>query len=242
MFRCRRRPGFFRIAIFTRLTTHRATLLIAVARATADDLVALYGARTDRIRVIPNGVTPDAAPSTVPREPFILAVGEFESRKRIMELIRGFRAYRDGAPPDPPPCDLVLVGSGGSQADDVAAAADDHVRLTGFIDDAALADLYRRATLPAFPSSYEGSACRPRRWPTVARLVAQNSSLIEVGGDAAIPLEDPSADGIARALTDTLSDRDALAARGDRSRHHAQMFDWDDVARRTLDVYRETMR
>jgi len=239
-------PGFFRryARIFTRLTTRRATRLIAVSRATADDLVALYGARAERIRVIPNGVTPDAAPSTVPREPFILAVGEFEPRKRIMELIRGFRTYRDGAPEDPPPCDLVLVGSGGSQADEVAAMADDNVRLTGFIDGAALADLYRRATLLAFPSSYEGfglpvAEAMAHGCPV---LVAQNSSLIEVGGDAAIPLDDPSADGIARALTDALSDRDALAARGDRSRHHAQMFDWDDVARRTLDVYREAMR
>ncbi len=238
-------PGFFRryARLFTRLTSRRAKRLICVSQATADDLVQLYRAPADRIRVIPNGVDPDTAPVTTSRDPVILAVGEFEPRKRILELIEGFHAYRDAAPDDPPPCDLVLVGSGGSQAEEVARAAGDHVRLTGFVDDAALADLYRRATLLAFPSSYEGfglpvAEAMAHGCPA---LVAQNSSLVEVGGDVAIPLTDPSPTGIARALTDALSDRDALAARGERSRHHARMFDWDDIARRTLDVYREAV-
>lgn len=239
-------PGFFRryARIFTRLSTRRARRVIAVSQATADDLIDLYGASADRLRVIPNGVHPDASPATAPREPFVLAVGEFEPRKRIMELIAGFTAYRVDAPADPPPCDLVLVGSGGSQADAVRAAATDNVVLTGFVAGEALNDLYRRATLLVFPSSYEGfglpvAEAMAHGCPV---LVAQNSSLVEVGGEAAIPLDDPTADGIARALTDALADRPALAARGERSRDHARMFDWDEVARATLDVYREAAR
>ncbi len=239
-------PGFFRryARIFTRLSVRRARRIIAVSRATADDLVDLYGAPAGRLRVIPNGVHPDRAPSDLPREPFVLAVGEFEPRKRIMELIAGFAAYRADAPADPPPCDLVLVGSGGSQAEAVRAAATDHVVLTGFVAGEALSDLYRRATLLVFPSSYEGFGlpvveAMAHGCPT---LVAQNSSLVEVGGDVAIPLDDPTADGIARALTDALWDRAALSARGERSRDHARMFDWDAVARATLNVYREAAR
>lgn len=236
-------PGFFRryARIFTRLTARRAARIVAVSQATADDLIALYRVPADRVQVIPNGVEADATPAMAPREPFILAVGEFEPRKRIMELVAGFTAYRANAPSDPPPCDLVLVGSGGSQADEVRAAATDHVTLTGFLAGDALPDLYRRATLLVFPSSYEGfglpvAEAMAHGCPA---LVAQNSSLVEVGGDAAIPLDDPTASGIAEALTDVLADREALAARGERSRDHARLFDWDDVARRTLDVYRE---
>lgn len=236
-------PGFFRryARIFTRLTTRRARRLITVSTATADDLATLYGAARDRIRVIPNGVVPDPAPTSGPRDPIVLAVGEFEPRKRIMELVAGFARYRNAAPEDPPPCDLVLVGSGGSQAEEVAAAAGDHVTLTGFVDDAELIDLYRRATLLVFPSSYEGfglpvAEAMAHGCPA---LVAQNSALVEVGGEAAIPLTDPTTEGIATALTTALADRDSLAARGERSRDHARRFDWDTIARATLDVYRE---
>ena len=73
-------------------------------------------------------------------------------------------------------------------------------------------------------------------------LVKRNSSLPEVGGDAALYIDEPTADGIARALTETLADRVALAARGEASRAHVSQFAWSHVAEQTLAVYREAMR
>lgn len=238
-------PGLFRryARLATRLTARRSRLLITDSSATADDLTDLYGTPPQRMRVVPIGVHPDTRPSTDPREPFILAVGEFEPRKRILELIAGHERYLATAPADPPPCRLVVVGSGGVDEPVAHAAAGLGVTFAGFVDHDELHDLYRRATLLVYPSRYEGFGL-----PVIEAmshgcpaLVAQNSSLIEVGGSVAIPLDDTTIPGIAQSLTEVLADRAALAELGRRSREHAASFDWDGVARRTLDVYREAI-
>ncbi len=238
-------PAFFRryARLATRITARRSTRVITDSAATARDLTDLYGTPAARLRPVPIGIPPDVAPDDGPREPFILAVGEFEPRKRILELIEGHARYLEDAPPAPEPCRLVVVGAGGSQEDAVRAAAGPWVTLTGFVDDDTLHDLYRRASLLVYPSRYEGFGLPVLEAMAhgCPALVAQNSSLVEVGGDVAIPLDDPTPAGIAAALTATLADRAALAERGRRSRDHAATYDWDGVARRTLDVYREAI-
>lgn len=239
-------PGFFRryARIATRVSAARARSIIAVSAATAADLVSLYRVDADRITVIPNGVDPDVAPASGPREPFILAVGEMEPRKRILELIAAHRRYLAGASAQPPPCRLVIVGSGGSQADAVRAAAGPEVTLTGFVSDEVLHDLYRRATLLVYPSSYEGFGLPVLEAMAhgCPALVAQNSSLVEISGDVAIPLADATVEGIAEALDSQLVDRQALRERGERSRAHAARYDWSHVAADTIARYRETIR
>lgn len=238
-------PPFFRryARVFTRRSVRRARRIITVSDSTGRDLAELYGVPVAKLRTIPNGVELDAAaPRT--REPFILAVGELEPRKRIPELIAGHRAYFRAAPADPAPCRLVIVGAGGSDETRAHGLAGPECEMLGRVDDATLADLYRSATLLVYPSSYEGFGlpvleAMAHGCPV---LIARNSSLPEVGGDEALYLDDAGADAIARALGAALADRPALAARGTRSVARAARFGWDRVARETLDVYRELAR
>jgi glycosyltransferase involved in cell wall biosynthesis len=72
-------------------------------------------------------------------------------------------------------------------------------------------------------------------------LLARNSSLPEVGGDVALYLDDPSPEGIARALEEALSDRPALASRGEAGRARSAGFSWDAAAAGTLAAYREAI-
>jgi glycosyltransferase involved in cell wall biosynthesis len=235
-------PAFFRryARLFTRRSVRRARLVITDSDATGRDLTELYGVPSAKLRTIPIGVEPDRAPPRT-REPFVLAVGELEPRKRIAELVDGHRRYFAEAPAHPPPCRLVIVGTGGADEGRVRAMAGPECDMLGRVDDATLTGLYRTATLLAYPSAYEGFGlpvleAMAHGCPV---LVARNSSLPEVGGDAAIYLDDPTPEGIAGALTGILADRGALADRGQRSVAHAGRFGWDRVARETLDVYRE---
>ena len=237
-------PAFRRYArLFTRRSVRRARAVVTDSDATGRDLIELYGVPAAKLRTIPIGVEPDvAAPRE--REPFVLAVGEFEPRKRIPELIDGHRAYFRDAPADPPRCRLVIAGAGGSGESRAGEMAGPECDLLGRVDDATLADLYRTATMLVYPSSYEGFGlpvleAMAHGCPV---LIARNSSLPEVGGDAAQYLDDPTPAGIARALTEVLADRPALAARGERSRARAARFTWHAVARETLDVYRAIAR
>jgi len=75
-------------------------------------------------------------------------------------------------------------------------------------------------------------------------LCARNSSLIEIGGASAIFIddEDVTPEGIAAALTAALSDRRALAERGEAGREQAARYSWPAAATATRDVYRQALR
>jgi alpha-1,3-rhamnosyl/mannosyltransferase len=73
-------------------------------------------------------------------------------------------------------------------------------------------------------------------------LVARNSALVEVGGDAALYLDDATPDGIASALAAALADREALRRRGEAGRVQATRFTWPAAAAATRRAYRDAMR
>ncbi len=228
---------------FARRSVKRAARVIAVSELTSRDLQELYGVPPERIRVVPNGVHPDSRPPG-PREPIILSVGIREPRKRIGMLVEGHALYMDAAPADPVPCRLVVVGGPGGDEERVRAAAGSGCEIRGFVRREELLDLYRRATLLAYPSSYEGFGL-----PVVEAmahgcpvLCARNSSLIEIGGRSAIFLDDVSPESIAAALTAALADRRALAERGEAGREEAARYSWPASATATRDVYRQAMR
>jgi glycosyltransferase involved in cell wall biosynthesis len=228
---------------FARRSVKRAARVIAVSESTSHDLQALYGVPPERIRVVPNGVHPDTRPPG-PREPIVLSVGIREPRKRIGALVEGHALYWASAPQDPPPCRLILVGGPGGDEERVQAAAGPGCEIRGFVRREELLDLYRRATLLAYPSSYEGFGL-----PVVEAmaagcpvLCARNSSLIEIGGRSAIFLDDVSPEGIAKALSEALADREALLARGQAGREEASRYSWPASATATRDVYRQAMR
>lgn len=236
--------GFRRYARrFARRSVRTAVRVIAVSESTARDLQELYGVPPERLRVVPNGVHPDTRPPG-PREPFVLSVGIREPRKRIAELIEGHAIYLRTAPADPPPCRLIVVGGDGGDEERIRAVAGPGCEIRGFERREELLDLYRRATLLAYPSAYEGFGL-----PVVEAmahgcpvLCARNSSLIEIGGRSAIFLDDVTPEGIAAALSEVLADREALAERGEAGREEAARYSWPASATATRDVYRQALR
>jgi glycosyltransferase involved in cell wall biosynthesis len=225
-----------------RRSVRRAARVIAVSESTSRDLRELYAVPPARLRVVSNGVDPDTRPPG-PREPFILSVGVLEERKRIAELAAGHALYLAAAPPDPPPCRLVIVGGSGGDEARVRAAAAPECEFRGFIRREELLDLYRRAALLAYPSAYEGFGLPVAEAMAAGCpvLCARNSSLIEVGGRAAIFLDDVTPEGIARALSEALADREALARRGEEGRAEAARYSWPAAATATRDVYRQAL-
>ena len=227
---------------FARRSVRRAARVIAVSESTASDLRELYGVPPERIRVVANGVHPDTRPPT-PREPMVLSVGIREPRKRIGVLVEGHALYYASAPAEPPPCRLVVVGGPGGDEERVRAAAGPGCEIRGFIRREELLDLYRHATLLVYPSAYEGFGL-----PVVEAmaagcpvLCARNSSLIEIGGRSALFLDEVTPEAIAAALADALSDRGALAERGEAGREEAGRYSWPASATATRDVYRQAL-
>ncbi len=238
-------PRGFRLwaSLLGRRSAGRARLVMATTGAGARDIEEIYGVPRERIHVVHLGSTPDDQVLRHGREPFILAVGEFEPRKRVLDLMDGHDRYFASTPAEPPICRLVIAGAGGSQAAAAHARRGLGCDLLGFIDDEDLHDLYRRATLFVSLSAYEGFGL-----PIVEAmahgcpvLVADNSSQAEVAGEGAFLIRDPSPNAVAARLSEVLADREALARRGEAARERAAHLSWTATARGTAEVWREAL-
>lgn len=229
--------------LFARRSVRTARRVIAVSEATAADLRELYRVPDARIRVVSNGVERDRRPP-VEREAFILSAGIMEPRKRIPLLAAAHARYWEAAPPENR-CRLVIVGGDGGDEANVRAVAGPGCEIRGFVHRDELVDLYRRATLLVYPSRYEGfgipvAEALAHGCPV---LCAHNSSLIEIGAEAALFVaeDDMTVDGLADAITRALADRDELERRGRLGRQQVERYSWTATATATRDVYRRAL-
>ena len=226
--------------LITRLAARSAQRIICPSQATADDVVARYGAEPARIRVIPDapGLPQRALSWRRPGTPYVIAVGDLRAKKNLAALITAFAAARAAGAPH----ELVLAGTdGGQEARLRAQAAGLPVDFTGYVDDARLDALIAGADLLVHPSLYEGFGlvileAMARGTPVLA---ARATALPETGGDAAVYFEPGDPGDLAAQLTSLLGNpghRASLAAAG---RERAAAFSWAATARATADVYRE---
>jgi len=235
----------------------RADAVIAVSDFTRRETEAICPASRGKVHVIHHGVRrvfrpldeterhTEHAAGGLPQR-YILAVGTVEPRKNLDLLLEAMGLLRrDGVFSD---VGLVVAGARGWLADETEqqlaeAQRSGWVVRLGYVPDEALRRLYCGASALAFPTRYEGfglpaleaMACG---LPVVCSKVA---SLPEVVGDAAILVEDPSADAFADSLKRVLADEALAADLRRRGLDRAAGFTWEKAARETLDLYRHVV-
>ena len=215
-----------------------ADLVIAVSAFTASQVEEYLRVPGSRIRVVHHGVIQRQIPD-LPREKIVLCVGAIQRRKNQAMLIRAFRAL-------PEEWTLILAGSQGYEAAEAVreaanSPAANRIRITGYLTDEQIGDLYARAAIFAFPSLDEGFGM-----PALEAMAAgipviagNRSALPEVCGDAAELIDPSSEDDFASALLRLATDetrRAELVALGLR---RAAQFKWEKAVADTLSVYRE---
>lgn len=243
----------------TRLAVRRATRIIADSRATHDDLRDLLHVPSERIRVVPLGLSAvfqprhDRAGWQAVQEryglpgAFLVYVGRLEPRKNVDGIIQGYALARERWGVTMP---LVLMGKLSWMYEDTLRlparlGIEDHVRIvTNFVADADLPYIYSRASALIFPSLYEGFGLPILEALACGTLVvtSTSSSMPELAGGLGVLVDprDPSAiaAGIDRVLVDT-----ELRARVAREGPEwARQFTWERTARETIAVYEEAMR
>lgn len=244
------------LELTTRWAVYAARRLIVVSEATGRDLVGFYGAAPEKITVIYEAASSRTTPS--PTEigavqaacgllrPYALYIGSIQPRKNLERLIIAYFRLCARGQAD---WDLVLAGAPGWLSDGIYRCAAqsglaDRIHFTGYLPEADRAALLQGARLFCYPSLLEGFGLPvlEAQLAGIPVMTANNSSLPEVAGDAALLVDPEDIDAIADAMLRLSRDenlRQRLIAAG---HENVKRFSWQDAAQKTLAVLEQAAR
>ena len=241
-----------------RLAAQHAALILTVSYAAKASIVDKLGVKADQVIVTYEAASQIYQPIGEQAQlnpirhkyklttEFILALGSADRRKNMATLLAAFAHLPDALRAR---YHLSIIWTHPCLSAEIAAQVQqlgltEQVHFLEHVPTADLALLYNAATLFAFPSRYEGfglplleaMACGT---PVVA---ADNSSIPEVAGDAALlfPADDP--DLMATAMLRALSEPELHATLRHKGVQRAAQFSWRSCAQQTLAAYRHCLQ
>ncbi|HMN99030.1 MAG TPA: glycosyltransferase family 1 protein [Miltoncostaeaceae bacterium] len=220
-----------------------ATLVLVPSQETAGDVIRLAGVDPGRVRTVPLGVPPAAAPEgDAPHEPYVLYAGAVEPHKNAALAIEAIAAA-------PPGVRLVMAGPWSARRASrlrghaAPVGARGRIDWLGYVPAARLAALRAGAVAVLVPSRKEGFGfpVLEAMAAGVPVLASATPALREVGGDAAaayLPTADAGAWAreIARLAEAPAGERARLA---DAGRRRAAAFTWARTAEGLVAAHRE---
>ena len=239
-----------------RWITNRSDRVIACSAYMREQIADIFSVPERRVAVIPNGIDPGDLPVGEEGELQRLR-GEFAAPEEKLVLLIGRLVYEKGfqialeAMPeliDRVPGTRFLVAGSGTHEQELKKQASDlglmeHGTFLGWIGDDVLHLLYRIADVCVVPSIYEpfGLVALEAMASGCPCIVADTGGLREVvpHGEVGLRFRTRDPEELGRMMERVLTDS-ALTARlvADAS-EHVLRFDWNDVARRTAEVYEE---
>jgi glycosyltransferase involved in cell wall biosynthesis len=232
-----------------------ADWIVAVSHASREHYLKVFPHfPEDRIRVIyqcsrfasgnMEGKRPKALEGFTP-DTFWLNVGTVEPRKNQRRLAQAYARYLAlGGKPMP----LVLAGGKGWLMDDFQAHLNelgivDKVFMTGYVSDEELTWLYQNCYANLYPSLFEGFGLPVLEGMQfgAATLASNNSSIPEVGGDAAMLLDATDIDAWTHAMLTLVKDNELRSNMKTAARRQAGKFDWAASCSQLLDLYSEAV-
>ena len=231
-----------------------AKIIIAVSEFTKREMLKVYQARAEKIKVVYNGFNADLYRQAEDQalinqalrqygiaKPYIFYVGRLEKKKNTARLVEAFALLKQKFPAWPH--QLVLAGQAGLGYDEIKYVIEEFdlendIIITGWIPEADLPYLYQAAALFVLPSLYEGfgiplleaMACG------VPIAAAQAAAIPEVAQDAAELFNPLDKNDLAETMAEILSDRrlaDELVKRGLK---RVKDFSLEKCARETVKV------
>lgn len=219
-----------------------ATKLIAVSKATKEDLVKRIGIDPSKVEVVYEGFDKNLfIPTKNDRlvnslMPYFLFVGTVQPRKNLERLIIAFSQLMTKD------LRLIIVGQRGWLSDEIyklpkQLGIEDKVKFLGYVPDKDMPVLYSRAIALVFPSLFEGfglpileaQACG------CPVLTSNISSMPEVAGKGAVYIDPYSIDDIVKGM-------ERVKREGERVKliqagfENVKRFSWEKCVRETLKV------
>jgi glycosyltransferase involved in cell wall biosynthesis len=175
---------------------------------------------------------------------YILSVGSIQPRKNLPRLIRAFAALcRDNNFHQFPT--LVVVGKRAWLYEETLEAAEnsrvrEQILFTDYVPEDDLPALYTGATCFVYPSYFEGFGIPPLEAmrcgaPTIT---GNRTCFPEIIGDGGLMVDTLDERAILNAILKIFSDPNLRAELSEKGIRRANLFDWRDTARQTLQVYK----
>lgn len=219
---------------------HRVAHWITPSEWTKSELIDLVGIPNTDVTVVPHGVSSflscgEPSPRAL-REPYVIAVGTVEPRKRYDLLLDAYERMT-------PRPELVVVGEAGWNT----ATLQERLRSTDGVtwldraSDAGINRLLSNALALAIPSLAEGFGlgaleAMARGTPVVSSGLG---ALTEVTGDAAIVPDRDDPESWVEALEAVVHDESRWQVCSEAGVRRAREFTWREAAYRTAEVYRQ---
>lgn len=226
--------------------------IVADSAATADALKAQFPSCGDKLSIIYPGLTSIggvAIPKNLSQfgidRPYILFVGTLEPRKNLLRLLQAYAALPETTRQQ---FLLVLAGGQGWRLGDLKGhmaelQIESSVRLTGYVSDTDLAQLYGHARFLAMPSLYEGFG-----FPIIEAnamgipvLTSNTSSMPEVAAKAGILVDPNDVLSIRNGLENLATDEVLHARLSGNARPNAARFRWAESARQLERVFEKAI-
>jgi alpha-1,3-rhamnosyl/mannosyltransferase len=236
-----------------RLALRSADRVIAVSAAARDDLVRHFAIAPERLTVTPLAAAPSFRPQPVeervrvrraydlpPR--FVLTVATDKPSKNLDRFVAAFAGLSAADPTLAYGC--VIAGAHRRDARIPVRGTAAAVRWLGIVPEGDLPALYASADLFVSPSLHEGFGLPVIEAMACGTPVACSRvpSHPEVVGDAGVLFDPTDGAALAAVIRTLMDDPMRRAEIGRRGLARAALHDWDDVARRTLAVYRSARR
>lgn len=252
--RIKRFYSFIRMQAFV---ARRLDRIITVSQSSAKDTRHLFKVPADKIRVVYNGIDTEIynghEQADRSRDGLIMVANTDDRKKGVLYLLQALQLLKnDGTK-------LTIVDDAArhsSYIEDVGPLPsygsklvrklnlDGMVRFTGRLTREELAEHYAAARIAVVPSLYEGfglpaAEAMASGTPVIATT---GGALPEVVDDAGMLVPPADADALAAAIRQLLNDREAQQRMSEAGKKRVkEQFNWEQAARRTLEVYREVL-
>lgn len=216
-----------------------ANQIIAVSKATKDEIVRLLKIDEKKINVVYEALNPDVEkylqtnPKKIKPEsmkiykPYIFAYGSSSPRKNINRLINAFEQFNSNQD-----YQLVIAGNMPSQPES-------DVIFTGYLNRKIMLDLFSQSLAFAYPSTYEGFGLPILEAFAleIPVLTSNCSSMKEISGNAALLIDPFSENEIKTGLKKISENKELRKSLITKGKERVKSFSWEKCAKETIKVY-----
>ncbi len=172
--------------------------------------------------------------------PYILFIGRIEKRKNLARLIQSFNFIKEKYKISH---QLILTGKKGFGFKEIQKVRENSpykndIILKDYVSEKEKKDLLKNADVFAFVSLYEGFGfpILEAMEVGVPVVASNNSSLLEIAGDAALLVNSQNTEEISQAIYKILSDDSLRKSLIEKGKENIKRFSWQNCAQKTLEV------